>query len=123
MNDTEDINEFIDSELNVVKVLILETEKKLDVLKSEYLCESQQITYFLLTLKKFKNISASNYFRFCKKVMRFLVQENHLFCYQRRNVLLIHVINFKNQQKSIMKFLHELSNHRKYEKTYKKVTQ
>ena len=73
MNDTEDINEFIDSELNVVKVLTLETEKKLDVLKSEYSYESQQIMYFLSTLKKLKNISVSDYFRFHKKAMRFLV--------------------------------------------------
>ena len=40
MNDTDDINEFINSELNVVKVLTLEAEKKIDVLKSEYSCES-----------------------------------------------------------------------------------
>src|SRR5438034_7252815 len=97
MNNTEDINEFINSELNVIKVLILETEKKLDVLKSEYSCESQQITYFLSTLKKLKNVSALNYFRFCKKIMRFLVQESHLFCYQRKNVSLIQIIDFKDQ--------------------------
>ena len=122
MNDIEDIDEFIDSELNIVKVLTLEIEKKLDILKSEYLHESQQITYFLSTLKKLKNVSASDYFRFCKKAMRFLVQESHLFCHQRRNVLLIQIIDFKDQQRSIMRSLHKLSDHRKCEKMYKKMT-
>ena len=40
MNNIKDINEFINSELNVVKVFTLETEKKLDILKSEYSHES-----------------------------------------------------------------------------------
>ena len=122
MNDTENINEFIDSELNVVKVFTLETEKKLDILKSEYSYENQQIMYFLSILKKLKDVSASNYFRFCKKIMRFLIQENHLFHCQRKNVSLVHVIDFKNQQRSIMRFLHELSDHKKHEKMYKKIT-
>ena len=123
MNDTENINEFIDSELNVVKVFTLETEKKLDILKSEYSYENQQIMYFLSILKKLKDVSASNYFRFCKKIMRFLVQKNHLFCHQRKNVSLVYVIDFKDQQRNIMKSLHKLSDHKKHEKMYKKITQ
>ena len=43
-NNTEDFNEFIDSELNVVKILVLKAEKKINILKSEYSHESQQIT-------------------------------------------------------------------------------
>ena len=81
MNDIEDINEFIDVELNIVRIFILKTEKKINILKSEYSCKNQQIVYFLSIMKKLKNISASDYFKFCKKAMRFLVQKSHLFCY------------------------------------------
>ena len=73
MNDMKNINEFINSELNVVKILTLKAEQKIDILKSEYSCESQQIVYFLLIMKKLKNILASDYFRFQKKVMKYLV--------------------------------------------------
>ena len=80
VNDTEDIDKFIDTKLNVIRILTLEAEKKVNILKSEYSHESQQIAYFLLIMKKLKDISASDYFRFHKKVMRFLVQKSHLFC-------------------------------------------
>ena len=40
MNDMKNIDKFINSELNVVKILILEAEKKVDILKSEYSHES-----------------------------------------------------------------------------------
>ena len=78
-NDIEDLDEFIDSELNVVKVLVLKAEKKVDILKLKYLCESQQIVYFLSLMKKFNDVSVSNYFRFRKKAVRFLVQKSYLF--------------------------------------------
>ena len=110
-NNTENLDKFINFELNVVKVLVLKAEKKIDILKSEYLHENQQITYFLSIMKKLNNVSMSDYFKFRKKAVRFLVQKNHLFHHQRRNMLLIRVINCKNQQKSIMRSLHELSDH------------
>ena len=80
-DDTENINKFINAELNIVRILILKAEKKIDVLKSKYSYENQQITYFLSIMKKLKNVSASDYFRFCKKIMRFLIQKSHLFCH------------------------------------------
>ena len=96
-DDIENIDEFINVELNVVRIFILEAEKKINILKSEYLCENQQIVYFLSIMKKFKNVLVSDYFRFCKKTVRFLVQKNHLFYCQRKNVLLVWIIDFKNQ--------------------------
>ena len=95
-NNIEDFDKFIDSELNVVKILVLKAEKKVDILKSEYLCENQQIMYFLSIMKKLNNVSISDYFKFRKKAVRFLVQKNHLFCCQRKNVLLVRIIDCKN---------------------------
>ena len=83
-DDTEDINEFINIKLNIIKVLILKAEKKIDVLKSEYSHESQQIVYFLSFMKRFKDVSVSDYFKFQKKAVRFLIQKSHLFYYQKK---------------------------------------
>jgi len=74
-------------------------------------------------MKKLKNVFASDYFKFRKKAVKFLIQENHLFHHQRRNMLLIQIINFKNQQKNIMRFLHKLSDYQECEETYKKIIQ
>ena len=39
-NNIENFNEFINSELNIVKIFVLKAEKKINILKSKYLCKN-----------------------------------------------------------------------------------
>ena len=49
--DEEDINNFINSQLNYIKILVLKLEKQKDeIFKSRYSFKYQQITYYLSIL-------------------------------------------------------------------------
>ena len=78
--DDENIDDFIDMQLNVVTVSTLtasDSSKK--ILNFKYSSEHQQIVYYLTTLCRSSEITSSNFQEFKKKVLQFLIQKTHLF--------------------------------------------
>ena len=70
----KNINNFIDFQLNIVRILNLKLNKlKNEILKSEYSLEHQQITYYFTSLQKSIDISQSNFWKFHKKTMQYFV--------------------------------------------------
>ena len=122
--DEEDIDDFIDSELNVVKVLTSEVEDGTEnILEPEYSEEHQRIARYLVSLQKPTGMSRSEFREFKRKALRYLVQGSHLFRRQGRNIPLRRVIDSLEERKRIMSSLHEESGHRGREGTYNKIAQ
>ena len=68
--DDENINDFIDTQLNIVTVFILTTENSCkEILNAEYSSEHQQIVYYLTTLHRSSEIALSNFWEFKKKAL------------------------------------------------------
>ena len=66
----KNIDDFIDSQLNIVRISNSELDKlKNGILKSEYSLEYQQIAYYLMSLQKSVDISQSDFWKFCKKTV------------------------------------------------------
>ena len=60
--DDENIDDFIDAQLNAVTVSMLTAENSCEeILNSEYSSEHQQITYYLIILCRFSEITSSNF--------------------------------------------------------------
>ena len=77
----KNINDFIDFQLNIVRISNLKLDKlKNEILESEYSLEHQQIAYYLMLLQKLIDILQSDFWKFCKKTVQYFVQDNHLFC-------------------------------------------
>ena len=77
----KNINNFIDFQLNIVRILNSElNELKNEIFKSEYFLEHQQIIYYLTSLQKLIDISQLNFWKFCKKTVQYFVQDDYLFC-------------------------------------------
>ena len=83
MKNEENINDFIDLQLNTVQVSVSELENKDScVLESEYSVRHQQIVYYLISLRKPSAIYKLEFSKFKKTALRYLVQDSHLFHHQ-----------------------------------------
>ena len=66
----KNINDFIDSQLNIIRISNLKlNELKNEILKSEYSFKHQQITYYLILLQKLTDILQSDFRKFHKKTL------------------------------------------------------
>ena len=120
----ENIDNFIDMQLNIVTMFVLTAENSCEeILNAEYSSEHQQIVYYLTTLHRFSEIISSNFQEFKKKAFQFLVQKIHLFHQQKRNVSLKHIVNSEQMKQQILESLHKKSDHKEKEKTYQKIAQ
>src|SRR5437773_8398205 len=87
----ENINDFIDTQLNIMTMSALTAENSCEeILNAEYSSEHQQIAYYLTTLHRFSEITSLKFQEFKKKALQFLVQRIHLFHQQKKNVSLRH---------------------------------
>ena len=99
----KNINDFINFQLNIVRILNSElNELKNEILELKYFLEHQQITYYLTLLQKLTDISQSDFQKFCKKTVQYFVQDNHLFCQQSCNVLFCQIVNQSEKQNQII---------------------
>ena len=70
----KNIDDFIDSQLNIVRISNSElNELKSEILESEYSLKHQQITYYLMLLQKSIDILQSDFQKFCKKTVQYFV--------------------------------------------------
>jgi hypothetical protein len=122
----QDVDDFIDAELNSVKVCMAEIDddNEEDVLGPGYSKQSQRIARFLTTLRRPNDIESRAEFRqFKKKALKFLVQGNDLFRRDGRQVPLRRVVDSEAEQRQIIQSLHDESGHRGREGTYHKIAQ
>ena len=76
----KNINDFIDFQLNIVRISNSELDElKNEILESEYFFEHQQITYYLISLQKLTDILQSDFQKFHKKTVQYFIQDDHLF--------------------------------------------
>ena len=93
-DEEEDINDSINTELNIVQISVLQVDNlENPVLKSEYLIKYYKITFFLTLLIKPENMSQTEYQDFKKRALWYIIQGAHLFCCQERNVSLWQVVD------------------------------
>ncbi len=76
----KDIENFINSQLNCVKISVLELdETENEILEPEYSLKHQQIVYYLTLLQKLIVIPQASFKDFRKRALWYLVQDGHLF--------------------------------------------
>ena len=122
--DEEDIDDFIDSQLNCVRISVSELEEQEDgILETGYSLEHRQIAYYLSMLQKPADVSQSDFKNFRKKALQYLVQDGHLFRRQGRNVPLRRVVDPPDERNQIIQSLHDESGHRGKNGTFTKVSQ
>src|SRR5205085_3663342 len=74
----KNINDFIDSQLNIIRISNSKLDKlKNKILESEYSFKYQQITYYLMLLQKSVDILQSDFQKFCKKTVQYFIQDDH----------------------------------------------
>ena len=94
IKDKEDIDNWLDTELDVVQVTTSEIEEeKSNILEFRYSEKHQKIAWYLTTLKRSDKMNRSEFQNFKRKILQFFTQEEYLFCYQRKNISLQQVID------------------------------
>jgi len=122
--DEEDIDDWLDTELGVVRVATSEIEEEEgNILEPGYSEEHQKIAWYLATLKRPDGMNRSEFRNFKRKALQFFTQEGHLFRRQRRNVPLQRVVDQQSERDEILRSLHDESGHRGREGTWRKIAE
>jgi len=131
--DNEDMDEFIEKELNCVNMLVSEVEfstgyimplqlsKEDKPLEGKYAKHHQNVAIYLLTMAKppsLSGLSRKDYTKFRRDALTYLVQGRQLFKRASRNIPLRRVIDDIEEQEMVLKRCHEASGHRSESGTY-----
>ncbi len=106
--------------MRVFSISIAE-EEYFFILIFEYSEKSQKIAVYLFTLRKSSEKTLKEFNKFKKNILRFKFQKNQLFRRNSKNVLMKRVVNDFEKRRRILKQLHNESDHRDKEKTYKRI--
>ncbi len=119
----KNINDWMNTQLDCVRVfsVSIAKEEQSFILVSEYFEKSQKIVVYLFTLRKFFELSLKEFNKFKKKTLRFKLQKDQLFRRNSKNVFMKRVIDDFEERQRILKQLHDESDHRDRENTYKKI--
>jgi RNase H-like domain found in reverse transcriptase/Integrase zinc binding domain/Reverse transcriptase (RNA-dependent DNA polymerase) len=129
-NNEQDIDDFIDADLDSVRVRVMpiadaqedEAVEKAPVLEEGYSNESIAIaTYLLLGGARPTGISSKEFKKFRGKALRFLVRDQHLFRRASKNIPIRRVVDDNEQRIEILRSLHDDGGHRGNEGTYRRV--
>jgi hypothetical protein len=90
-------------------------------LEVSYSKKSQNIVAYFIILRKSSDMTAKKFNIFKKKVLKYKVQNKHLFRRNSKNVSLRRIIDDSEKRFRIIQQLHDESNHREREETYKRV--
>jgi hypothetical protein len=106
-----------------VRVFSISTaeEELSSILISEYFEKSQKIVVYLFTLRKFSEMSLKEFNKFKKEALKFKLQRDQFFRRNSKNVLMRRVIDDFEERQRILKQLHDESDHRDRENTYKRI--
>jgi hypothetical protein len=97
---------------------ITNAKSSLEVSYSE---KSQNIAAYLTTLRKSSNITAKKFNIFKKKALKYKVQNRHFFRRNSKNVSFKRIIDDSEERFRIIQQLHDESDHREKEETYKRI--
>ena len=88
-----DINDFILTELNSLRVSPISPDKAIPILANGYSDYSQKIATYLTTLRRPEEMNSKEFSAFKKKPLKFKVQDNLLFQRNSKNVPMRCVVN------------------------------
>ncbi len=117
----EDIDDFILAELNCLQVSPISLDKPTPILADNYSDYSWKIATYLTTLRQPPEMSTKEFNAFKKKAVKFKVQDNQLFRRNSKNVPMHRVVDDSTERQTILKQLHDESNHKGQEGTYRRV--
>ena len=138
-----EIDDFIDAELSSVRVFPVQVAGNTGVPQSQaglainddpltedvgqtlledgYSDESNQIARYLATLARPAGMKTSEFTKFKRKALNFVVRNRHLFRRANKNIPMRRVVDDKTQRTAIIEELHDQSGHRGRESTYRRV--
>ena len=125
--DEVDVDDFIDAELNTLRIVHCNPAKedKLvtldDVLEEGYSEDSKQIAYYLKTLRRPPGMSAKEFRAFKAKALTFVVNARQLYKQASKNIPRRRVVDNEAERDDILQELHDSGGHRGKEGTYKRV--
>ena len=130
----EDIDEFIQQELNAVQVAPIVAEQVEEVeraagegpagaLEGGYSAESNLIAEYLTTLRRPEQVAPREFRRFKARALQYVVQGRHLFRRARKRVPQTRVLDDPAEREEVLKSLHDQAGHKGRESTYHKVAE
>jgi hypothetical protein len=119
----KNIDDWVNTQLDCVRVFFVSIAKEEQsfILASEYFEKSQKIVVYLFTLRKSSEMSLKEFNKFKKKVLRFKLQRDQFFRRNSKNVFMRRVIDDFEERQRILKHLHDESDHRDKENTYRRI--
>lgn len=93
IEDFEDIDNFIATELNSMRVNPMALDTSISPLHESYSEHSFQIATYLTTLQKPAGMTLKKFDKFKKEVLQYKIQDRHLFCQNSKNVPMRQVID------------------------------
>jgi hypothetical protein len=119
----KNIDDWMNIQLDCVRVffVFVAEDESFSILISEYFEKSQKIVVYLLTLRKFFEMSLKEFNKFKKKILKFKFQKNQFFRRNSKNVFMRRVIDDFEKRQRILKQFHDESDHRNKENIYKRI--
>jgi hypothetical protein len=119
----KNIDDWVNTQLDCVRVFFVSIAKEEQsfILISEYFEKSQNIVVYLFTFWKLFEMSLKEFNKFKKKALKFKLQRDQFFRRNSKNVLMRRVIDDFEERQRILKQLHDESDHRDKENTYKRI--
>jgi len=116
----KNIDDFINAQLNLLHLCSVSiiVEENMLILKDSYSEYFNKITCYLIFLSRSFEISTKKFQRFKHEALKFLIQNKHLFKKFNKTVFLQKMINLQMKYNSILKKLHDESDHHDRERTY-----
>ncbi len=110
-------------QLDCVRVffVFVAEDESFSILISEYFEKSQKIVVYLLTLRKFFEMSLKEFNKFKKKILKFKFQKNQFFRRNSKNVFMRRVIDDFEKRQRILKQFHDENDHRDKKNIYKRI--
>jgi len=85
---------------------------------SNYSKEQEQIARYLITLKRFADMKDKKFIKFKTKILQYLVQKVKLFWWVSKNMSIKRIVNNINEQKKIVRVLHDQTDYKKVKFIY-----
>jgi hypothetical protein len=120
----KDIDDFIDAQLNFLHLysVSIVVEENKSILKDSYSKYFNKMMHYLIFLSHSFEMLTKKFQKFKHKALKFLIQNKHLFKRFNKTVSLQRMMNLQMKHDSILKKLHDESDHHDRERTYQKVT-
>ena len=114
----EDIDDFIDAQLNSIRVFPIDVDP---VLEGEYSEQSWKIAQYLATLQRPSDMDRKEFRSFQQRALKYQVIHRQLFRRASKNVSVRRVIDSEEDRRHILQEMYNESGHRGREGTYRRI--